>query len=159
MADDKAGRRSTLTPEKFERIIGLIRNGNYQTTAAAAAGVPIRTFFKWIERGKRAADYYEEDKWVEPSEELYYNLYKAVEQARAEAEASNVLIIRNEANKTWQAAAWMLERAHPDRWGRRDKVDATVNANVSFADGVAAAWEKRKQMRQEQQDDESSADT
>ncbi len=30
----------------------------------------------------------------------------------------------------WQAAAWRLERRFPERWGRKDRVDATVrNAN------------------------------
>ena len=29
----------------------------------------------------------------------------------------------NNGKPTWQAAAWYLERKHPDRWGRRERVD------------------------------------
>jgi len=48
--------------------------------------------------------------------------FKEIMQARAFAEADNVLVIRNASRDTWQAAAWWLERTFPDRWGRRDRM-------------------------------------
>jgi Holliday junction resolvase-like predicted endonuclease len=43
----------------------------------------------------------------------------AVKKARAEAEAQALRQVRQAAAEgTWQAAAWYLERAHSERWGR-----------------------------------------
>jgi hypothetical protein len=43
-----------------------------------------------------------------------------VKMAEGEAEASLVATIRRAANDTWTAAAWLLERKHAPKWGRRD---------------------------------------
>jgi len=36
------------------------------------------------------------------------------------------VITKAAAEGNWQAAAWRLERKHPKRWGRQDKVEHTV---------------------------------
>lgn len=49
-----------------------------------------------------------------------YLLEKA--QAEAEVEMLTRIRIAAKAPNHWQAAAWMLERKNPDRWGRRERV-------------------------------------
>jgi hypothetical protein len=61
----------------------------------------------------------------------YFNFFQAIKEAENVAEIRYVerldKIIMGEADNngkpTWQAAAWYLERKHPDRWGRRERVD------------------------------------
>jgi hypothetical protein len=52
-------------------------------------------------------------------EQPYVEFSNAVEKAMAEAEVAGVNAIVVAAARHWQAAAWMLERKHPERWGRR----------------------------------------
>lgn len=49
----------------------------------------------------------------------YTKFQDAVRKAKAWAEARDVIIITKHAEKKWQAAAWLLERKHPRRWGRK----------------------------------------
>ena len=104
----KVGRPSKLDAESAERIISVLKIGGYVETAAAVAGVSKQSFFNWMERGdpagKKAAD------------APFREFREQVEKARAEGESRNVALIARAAAKDWKAAAWMLERQHPDRW-------------------------------------------
>jgi len=54
---------------------------------------------------------------------VYSDFAEAVARARAEAEIAAVARIRERAHDgTWQADAWFLERAFPERWGRRGAI-------------------------------------
>jgi hypothetical protein len=62
---------------------------------------------------------------------------EAIKKAEVEGEAALVGIIRNAAEKTWPPAAWLLERRHPDRWGKKIKSEVTAappRADMSPAD-------------------------
>ncbi len=48
---------------------------------------------------------------------------EALKKADAEAESADVLIIKQAAKKSWQAAAWLLERKRFQRWARREKME------------------------------------
>lgn len=44
-------------------------------------------------------------------------------RARGEAEIRALTLIQRAANEgSWQAAAWYLERSHPDKWGKRERL-------------------------------------
>lgn len=103
----KIGRPSKLTPDIQARIVSAIRAGNYIETAAAYVGISKTTLYKWMRDGARA-------KSGKKKEFMY-----AVEKALAVAEMNAVATVKVASDKTWQAAAWHLERSHPDRWGRR----------------------------------------
>ena len=123
------GRPSKLTHERQAKICDAIRAGNYLETAAAFAGIDKTTMYLWMRKG-RAANRGKHREFVD-----------AVEKAMADAEARDVALIgKAAADGTWQAAAWRLERKHPDRWGRRDhhRVEAAVlTAEVNADDAVA----------------------
>lgn len=104
------GRPSKLTPEIQSRICAVLRAGNYREVACAKAGVHYATFARWMADGKAAT--------AGPFREFH----DAVKRAEAYAEAKLLGQIRTASVENWQAAAWMLERKTPDRWGRRDKV-------------------------------------
>lgn len=105
------GRPTKLTPEVQDRIIQALKAGNYVETAAEYAGIGKTTFYRWMARGEQA------------SRGIYREFRDAVMRARAEAEARNVAIIQKAAPDDWRAAAWWLERAFPDRWGPRQKLE------------------------------------
>lgn len=103
------GRRSSLTPEVQRRILQVLQAGGYVETAVAAAGVSMRSYTRWMGRGREdAADYAPE----------YEQFRQLVHQARAESEARNVALIAQAAATNWNAAAWLLERQYPERWAR-----------------------------------------
>lgn len=99
-------RPTSLTLEIQAEIEALFRAGNYTVTVCAAAGVPRSTFNDWMKRGERDGG------------GPYREFRAAIDRARAVGEARNVAQIAQAAAKDWKAAAWLLERSSPDRWGR-----------------------------------------
>ena len=105
--EDGIGRPISMTPEIAARIIALIRAGNYVETAAAACGVMKPTLYDWLKRGARG-------------DPLFADFSNTVVAALNESEAVLVNVIRKAAVGDWSAAAWILERRHPNHWGRKD---------------------------------------
>lgn len=108
------GRPVKLTPELQNEICKVIRAGNYIETAAAFAGVSKQTLYNWMRKGRQAKS------------GKYREFLDAVKKALAESEVRDVMIIAKAAEENWQAAAWRLERKFPDRWGRKDRIDANL---------------------------------
>lgn len=122
------GRPTKLSDEITQTICEHLREGGYAETAAAAAGVSKSTFYEWMARGDAAGA----KKVDEP-----YRIFRArIEEARAMGETVRVQQIADAAKNDWRAAAWMLEREHPDRWGgpRARNVSTSVHPG-DFADG------------------------
>ncbi len=90
-------------------ICESVRGGAWIETAAAAAGVDASTVHSWL---RRADD-------TEDCGEPFLAFSVAYKKSRAEAELEAIHVIRDAMPKTWQAAAWYLERSYPDHWGRR----------------------------------------
>jgi len=105
------GRPPKLNDETHEIIIMALRAGNYLEVAAAHAGVHRETVFAWLRKGK------------EQSSGIYHNFHHAVTRARAAAEIRDVANLAKAGSEDWRASAWRLERKHPDRWGKQDKLE------------------------------------
>lgn len=101
------GRKSKLTEERQARLCEALRAGNTRAAAADYAGIGERTLYRWISRA--------EDEGEGP----YWLLWQDIKKAEAAAEVRNVAIIQQAAKKSWQAAAWWLERRRPGRWALR----------------------------------------
>lgn len=138
------GRPTKFSEERAEKIIRAIRSGNYIETAAALAGISKTTLYSWLKRGAAEGDRLEADPKAKPlkSELPYLDFLDAVDIALAEAENMDVQAITAAASEDWRAAAWRLERKFPDRWGRKDRLQAEVenkgqvglNLVVSYGD-------------------------
>lgn len=101
------GRPLKLTDDLQARIVAFLGAGAYVETAAAAAGVSKQTLYTWLRRG---AD----------GKRPFSGFLDAIERAQGEADIRDLKTIREAAQAgVWQAAAWRLERRHPDQWGRR----------------------------------------
>jgi hypothetical protein len=137
-----------LTEERSARIVALIKEGNYANRAAQASGITARTYHRWMEEGEKAEEKCEQweelvEIWNElddkqrrrayhlkPSEEempteqevAFFQFFRSIKKAEAEAEAMALQNITSAANAgAWQAAAWYLERKHK-HWSRNEKV-------------------------------------
>jgi transposase len=106
----KPGRPSSYTRELGKQLCKLVEAGNFLDTAAATVGIAKSTLFLWLRRGARERRKGAQTELAHFSAEM--------EMAEARAETRNVLIVGMAAEKQWQAAAWMLERRHRERWSR-----------------------------------------
>jgi hypothetical protein len=117
------GRPPMLSDELADTLVSMLRAGNYVGVATQAARISRATFGVWMRRGESSR----------PEDEPYRLLRERVEQARAEGEVRNVAQIARAAAESWQAAAWLLERQYPERWGRAPmavRLDAKPEAEV-----------------------------
>ena len=120
-------RPTLLDADRQKRLADFIAAGNDSETAALAAGVSRSAFFTWLARGREERQRLADKPRSKPkaSEQPYLEFVDAIEKARAEAEARLVLLVHKAAQepRTWQAAAWLLERRDPARWGRVSRTE------------------------------------
>ena len=129
------GRPTKLTPEVQQVICDSIRQGLPYKAASQLAGIHDTTRIEWRKRGERAKS------------GLYYEFANALSQAEAEAQQAMVAVVREAAQRgdeevsiterldkdgnvieivrvkrqnprNWRAAMAMLERRHPEEFGR-----------------------------------------
>ena len=120
------GRPSKLTPEIVAKVQEILPVALYIETVAAYLGIDRQTFYNWRARGEREHKRLQRNK-AKPraKEELYLQFHDAIEKGLADGEFLNALLIRQAANdgKSWYAAAWLLERRFPDRWGQKQRLE------------------------------------
>lgn len=101
-----------LTPELQKKIGDNITLGMPLKFAAEAVGVPERTFYYWMERGEK------EDKGQ------YHDFFIYCNNCKSRAVQLHLKLITKAATDgAWQASAWILERRHPEEFGRKDKLE------------------------------------
>jgi hypothetical protein len=123
----RAGRPTTLTPKVQEEICKTLRAGNFLDTAITYAGLSRATVREWMRRGRAELARLEADPRARllKTEQPYVDFVEALEQAMAHAETLHVAMITSASKKDWKASAWMLERAHPQRWGAKHRLDVS----------------------------------
>ena len=113
------GRPSKLTPELQAEIILLIKMGNFVETTCGTVGINKYTYYDWMKKGKNSNH----------PKNKYKKFQEAVEQAMAQSEARDVALITKQSKYHWRAAAWMLLRKHPDKWGKKKYEDFDLDIN------------------------------
>lgn len=119
-------RPSKFNPERIEKIIKLIRLGNFAETAAAAGGISKQTYYNWLAKGREERERLDMTGGKpRATEKPFLEFFDAVEEARAEAEARMVAQITTAAQDPtkWQAAAWWLERVAPQKYGKINRTE------------------------------------
>ena len=89
--ENKVGRKTSLTPEIQEKLLGYIRKGLTYERAGEALGISPATIQNWQHRNK------------------VFN--ESLQKARRELEANLLDSINQAGEKSWQARAWILERS------------------------------------------------
>jgi transposase len=90
-------RPRTLDAEAMDRVVEATRKGLTRAVAAGLAGVSPTTLYKYLRQDAEFA--------------------QRVKSAQRHGEEALVDLIREHAAQTWQAAAWLLERRYPERYG------------------------------------------
>jgi len=120
-------RPTKLNKEVREAICKALRSGNNRPAACAFGGVSYQTMLNWGKRAQLALARAEAGETIEDSEIPFVEFLEGVQKAEGNAEVGMVAVIHQAARQAvdgqWQAAAWWLERKHPDRWGRRERVE------------------------------------
>ena len=126
-------RKLKITQDTTDKICLAIRAGNYAKVAAEMAGIGETTYYRWLELGQK-----------EGASKVYREFWESIKRAEADAEVAAVALIRQAANNgTWQAASWLLERKHGERWGRNDKLRQEITG-ANGAPVVLSIEEARK---------------
>lgn len=130
----KNGRPTKLTPEVQASIVQAISAGNYLKHAAMYAGVCADSVNYWCKRGERE------------HAGIYFAFSEAVKKAEAAAVARNVAIIQQAAHKSWQAAAWWLERKFPDDFALHTHNELTGKGGGPVSVTVVVASPRAKKL-------------
>lgn len=138
------GRPPEITDELTEKICKAIVAGCYAETACQLEGISKSTFYKWCKRGNA--------KNPKKSDQIYIRFVNAVQKALAQSETRDILVLDKAAQQgNWNAAAWRLQRKHPQRWGSKDslhlvdkKKDLEPEASHDQIMKLLAEWEKNK---------------
>lgn len=168
-------RPSRLSPRILTELVEVLADGNYISTACQCVGIGESTFYEWRERGQSEVDRLamqgmdSESMAVEaccgnlmealgrcpeafdPNEWAFVVFKYQTERARARAEVNSLKLIRTAADTSWRAAAWYLERTHPERYGLRQSVNlagspgAPVEIRTVTVDELEATIERLRQ--------------
>jgi hypothetical protein len=97
-----------LTGDVETILLEALALGTPKAKAAQLAGIHPATLYRWIEQGE--AD-------LETDRETALSaLCEAIKRAEAAFVTYALQTIHDAAPKQWQAAAWLLERKHPEDW-------------------------------------------
>lgn len=122
LSDQPPGRPPKYNdPKVLEVLFEALYEGVSIRAACDLAGIDRSSITKWCNAAKAGDENYF----------LFFNGYK---KARSGLERSLVKNIRTASNTQWQAAAWMLERLMPKRYGRRNVVDLNAQSKVTVED-------------------------
>lgn len=109
------GNPKKMQNSKVEKALRFIRMGNYVKPSVIAAGINYNTHLEWMKKGKKGISPYKE-------------YFESVLEARNIAETSHVENVHESAMAgNVGASQWWLSRMHPDRWGKKEKIEAKVD--------------------------------
>jgi len=100
-------RPTKLTPETHKKIVQAIQLGATYELAASYGGVTYESFNNWMKAGADAKS------------GIFFTFFQDIKEAQGKAVVGWLAKIEQAANDGhWQAAAWKLERRHPEDYGR-----------------------------------------
>ena len=102
------------SPEIMEKICEAIRKGYRPVDAAKIYGVGKSTYYDWI------------------NDERKPEFSDAIKKADIDWKFRLIEIIDKAANKTWTAAAWLLERIYKEEFSLRQENHNTGNITVNW---------------------------
>ena len=115
----KTGRPSKFAPDTAAVVLAHVRRGSPRHVAANAAGLGRSTLMRWLARGKKERRGHFRDFWDALKKAEAELVIELVERITAAAERG-----------TWQAAAWTLERRHPEQFSTHVKELAALRKEV-----------------------------
>lgn len=140
-----------LTDEVYNKLVAAEGKGLGRRSVAALGGISERTYWRWLERGKRACEVEEEGNEPDPFDAQFMKLWRETEKARAKWEQEVIQAMDDETDKGWQRQAWKLERRRPEDYslvtvqrqeGGPQNVSITVINNPEALEALDGALRK-----------------
>lgn len=126
-----------LTDQLCDDICNDIKAGVPIDHAAIAHGITRATFYNWYNKGEDAKS------------GKFKKFYDKVEKAKSVAITLRARRIYKAGETSWQADAWWLERVDPENFGRRDKHEHKVDANLKAKAEVGMNHKSKQEMDDE----------
>lgn len=112
------GRRSKYTPETVAKIVEAIKLGATYELAAGYAGISVDTVARW--------------------QAQYADFADKLREAEGRSAVMWLAKIEAAANIDWKAAAWKLERRHPQAFGKSvQDINVTHSGTINHRDASA----------------------
>jgi hypothetical protein len=110
--------KTILTRERIDAIKSALCDGLPLKHALAKTGTAKSSYHKWVKLGREIRGKIEAGKAFEPTEAeaLLVELLDASEEGKAAFVAIHVQTIAEASKKSWQAAAWLLERSDREHY-------------------------------------------
>lgn len=138
--------------EVGQRIVDAVQIGATYKLAAKYAGVNLQQFYIWIKRAEQIILRIERDRisdsepMVDEADMVYLEFYMRLQEAEGKAAYSWLQAINDAATveNKWQAAAWLLERRHPEDYGKKSAVH---QHHTSVKEVTVEEWQKKRKSR------------
>jgi len=104
---------SKYTERRIEQILTALKSLSGRVASAESAGIDYHTF----------------KIWYEDIPEFRARVNEAELETMQRGKEVAIKAIFRAMEKSWQSAAWWLERNHPDQYGRIERVDMNMNSN------------------------------
>ena len=109
-----------LDKQMVDEILTYKENGLSDKDICDMVGISQNTFYNWLKEADTGVNVDNPERPV-PQIELKRELRDGLKRAQAAFKAYHIQTITKAAKKSWQAAAWMLERMYPKEFGRIDR--------------------------------------
>ena len=109
----KGGRPTKADDERMQKVLDGIKAGLSYQGACGLARVSYSTFLVWRHKGESEES------------EKFSKFLRELEYAEAVAEAEQLKKIKNDPDTKY--ACWILERRHPERWGKKEQVKQEIS--------------------------------
>jgi hypothetical protein len=122
-----------------EKFLTALAKGASYCIACGYAGISYNTLRRWMKAAEAIADLFEEQIETHP-DRVYFDFYCDVRRVESYAALKWLEKIDEASQFHWQAAAWKLERRHPNDYGRvvnENRVDADDTTLQKARDEVA----------------------
>lgn len=149
------GRKAKFSKALVEEICKHIADGLNSKDAVLLSGIREETYYRWLNR---------DDKDNNLTDEEYSLLSESVKKAEAERKKFFVGRIKAASYEQWQAAAWYLERRHPEEFAKKEVTspvsDTPITApqNQEQADLMFSLLSRLEQYRKQPQKEQSATD-
>jgi len=119
----QTGRKSKYSPQMQSALCQWLKKGCSFRDACAMEGISYETFRTW------------------QSEKSVFSV--AIKKAETECKVARIQTILKASDKSWQAAAWWLERRCPDEYGRMPKEESANVVTIEELEQAAQEQDTR----------------
>ena len=160
----KGGRKLRLNPELIKKMEELFKLGCTDKAVYNGVCISITQFYNWKNFGEEALKKRETEgvESLTKNELLYASFLEKTDKALADFQAEALKVIKTASLKSWQAAAWALERRLQDNFAVRTRIDMkhAGKLKIEFEDVKAEHKQEAKEAikkNAEQEKKESDA--